>query len=137
MTQNANVYTLTGTQLNGLNEGAYYGDDHQQATNYPIIQLVDKAGNIVDATSFDWSTASVATGSTPESVEFAASNDAQHLDAACRQRLRLATSYRQRHLELSDRSDDHVRHKYDRGECHLRVIRQMPDSLTLSTRRRT
>ncbi len=71
VTQDANVYTLTGTQLNGLNEGAYYGDDHQQATNYPIVQLVDMAGNVVDATTFNWSTAGVATGSTLESVDFA------------------------------------------------------------------
>jgi hypothetical protein len=65
-----NVYTLTGTQLNGLSEGAYYGDDAQQATNFPVIQLVNQAGNVVFATTFNWSSAWVATGSAIESVDF-------------------------------------------------------------------
>ncbi|HEV2970837.1 MAG TPA: hypothetical protein VGY55_12775, partial [Pirellulales bacterium] len=67
---NINVYTLTGIQLNGLSEGAVYGDDAQMATNYPIIELVNKAGNVVFATTSNWSSAWVATGSTPESVDF-------------------------------------------------------------------
>ncbi len=71
ITQDANLFTLTGTQLNGLDEGGYYGDDHQQATNYPIVQLVDQLGNVVDATTSNWSTAWVATGSAPETVDFA------------------------------------------------------------------
>src|SRR5262249_4899803 len=29
-------YTLTGTQLNGLSEGASYGDDSEMSSNYPI-----------------------------------------------------------------------------------------------------
>jgi hypothetical protein len=67
---NNNVYTLTGTQINGLNEGAYYGDDHQQATNYPLVQLTAMNGNIVYAQTSNWSSAWVATGATPETVDF-------------------------------------------------------------------
>jgi len=33
------TFTLRGRQLNGLTEGAYYGDDAQMATNYPIIRF--------------------------------------------------------------------------------------------------
>ena len=33
------IFTLTGTQITGISEGAAYGDDAQMATNYPIIVL--------------------------------------------------------------------------------------------------
>jgi len=33
-------YTVTGSQLNGRSQGAYYGDDVQGATNYPIVKIV-------------------------------------------------------------------------------------------------
>src|SRR5262249_44310357 len=40
ITRNGNSnFTLTGTELNGLSEGASYGDDGQMASNYPIVQL--------------------------------------------------------------------------------------------------
>jgi hypothetical protein len=39
-------YLLSGTQLNGLTEGAYYGDDAQMSTNYPLVRLVDGAGTV-------------------------------------------------------------------------------------------
>src|SRR5205085_2531056 len=35
----SNVYTLTGTQLTGISEGAAYGDDAEMSTNYPIVKL--------------------------------------------------------------------------------------------------
>jgi hypothetical protein len=63
-------YTLTGTQINGLNQGAAYGDDAQMASNYPIIKLVDSNGNVSFATTSNWSSNWVATGSTPETTDF-------------------------------------------------------------------
>jgi hypothetical protein len=65
-----NTFTLTGTQLNGISEGANFGDDAEMASNYPIIRLTDANGNVSFARSFNWSSTGVATGSTPESVEF-------------------------------------------------------------------
>jgi hypothetical protein len=71
ITDNGNgVYTLTGTQLNGISEGAAFGDDFEMASNYPIIRLTDANGNVSYARTFNWSSTGVATGSTPESVEF-------------------------------------------------------------------
>jgi hypothetical protein len=63
-------FTLTGTQLNGISEGANYGDDAEMSSNYPIIRLVDNAGHVGYARTFNWSSTGVATGSTPETVEF-------------------------------------------------------------------
>ena len=62
-------FTLTGTQLNGLNEGAEYGDDNQMAENYPIVQVTDtKTGDVYYATTSDWSSVGVADGQHSETV---------------------------------------------------------------------
>ncbi|HEX3998078.1 MAG TPA: choice-of-anchor D domain-containing protein [Pirellulales bacterium] len=65
-----NTYTLTGTQLNGLDEGAVYGDDNAMDTNYPIVQLTSPTGTIIYAETYDWSSTGVATGGLEESVKF-------------------------------------------------------------------
>jgi hypothetical protein len=63
-------FTLTGTQLNGINEGAAYGDDAQMSSNYPIVQITDSSGQVLYARTYHWSSTSVATGSTPETTQF-------------------------------------------------------------------
>ena len=68
------TFTLTGTQLNGISEGAAYGDDVEMASNYPIIQLQDSAGQVRQlyyARTYDWSSTGVATGGAEEWVNFA------------------------------------------------------------------
>lgn len=64
------TFTLTGTQLNGIDEGSNYGDDNQSASNYPILQFQDASGNIYYGRTFNWSSSGVATGATPETVQF-------------------------------------------------------------------
>ena len=61
---------LTGTLLNGISEGAAYGDDNQMNSNYPLIRLTDGAGNVYYCRTFNWSSTSVMTGSTPQSTDF-------------------------------------------------------------------
>ena len=65
-----NNYTLTGTQLNGLSQGASYGDDAEMDTNYPIIELVNGAGTVYFARTSNWSSTGVATGSTSVTTDF-------------------------------------------------------------------
>jgi hypothetical protein len=60
---------LVGTGLNGISEGATYGDDFQMNTNYPIVRLTSGA-SVYYARSFNWSSTSVQTGATPVSTEF-------------------------------------------------------------------
>jgi hypothetical protein len=70
ITQNSDgSFKITGTQLNGLTEGAYYGDDAQMSSNYPIVRLVS-GGNVYYAKSFGFSTMGVATGSATVSANF-------------------------------------------------------------------
>ena len=35
------LYTLNGTLLNGISEGAAYGDDAQMNSNYPLIRMTN------------------------------------------------------------------------------------------------
>jgi uncharacterized repeat protein (TIGR01451 family) len=71
VTNNGNgTYTLTGTQLNGLSAGASFNFGAEMASNYPIIELSNAAGKVYFARTFNWSSTSVATGSTPVSTSF-------------------------------------------------------------------
>ncbi len=63
------TYTITGTQFNGLSQAVSYGDDAQMATNYPIVQLSNAAGDVIYLRSFNFSTMAVATGSQSVSTE--------------------------------------------------------------------
>jgi Kelch motif len=64
------AYTLTGTQLNGLDEGASSGGNAQMAENYPLVRLTDTAnGDVYYATTSNWSSVGVATGSELETVD--------------------------------------------------------------------
>jgi hypothetical protein len=63
-------YHLTGTLLNGISEGAAYGDDAQMNSNYPLLRMTNSTGNVYYARTFNWSSTGVMTGSTPESTDF-------------------------------------------------------------------
>jgi len=63
-------FHLSGTLLNGISEGAAYGDDAQMNSNYPLIRMTNAVGNVYYARTFNWSSTSVMTGSTPESTDF-------------------------------------------------------------------
>ena len=64
-------FLLTGTLLNGISEGAAYGDDAEMSSNYPIVRLTDPSGNVFFARTYNWSSTGVATGATPETTDFA------------------------------------------------------------------
>jgi len=56
-----NSYTLSGTQLSGLSEGAMYGDDQQSSTNYPIVRIVNNVtGHVFYARTYNHSSRSIA-----------------------------------------------------------------------------
>jgi IPT/TIG domain len=54
--------TLAGTQLCGLSECYSFGDDLQQAENYPMVRFVDSNGGVTYARAHDVSTRSIAPG---------------------------------------------------------------------------
>ncbi len=53
-------YTIVGEQLSGRSQGAFYGDDAQMGTNYPLVRIVNAAtGHVFYARTFSISTMSV------------------------------------------------------------------------------
>ncbi len=65
------TYPISGTQFNGLSQGAAYGDDAQSATNYPLVRITNRVtGHVFYCKTHDHSTMAVATGSTPVSTNF-------------------------------------------------------------------
>lgn len=73
ITENADgSYLLTGTGLNGISEGAMYGDDEQMACNYPLVRMTNNAsGNVFYARTYDWTPGNVMTGAKTMTTEFA------------------------------------------------------------------
>jgi hypothetical protein len=63
-------YVLTGTNLNGLSEGSAYGDDLQNASNFPLVRLLDGAGNVHYARTYNWSSTGVMTGTNRQITDF-------------------------------------------------------------------
>jgi hypothetical protein len=56
-------YVLNGTQLNGLTQGAAYGDDVQGETNYPLVRIVNNSSwHVFYARTSGHSTMSIAPG---------------------------------------------------------------------------
>jgi hypothetical protein len=56
------TYTITGKQLNGRSQGAFYGDDVQTATNYPIVQIINATtGHVFYGRTHNFSSMSIAT----------------------------------------------------------------------------
>jgi hypothetical protein len=61
---------VTGTLFNGISQGAAYGDDAQMDTGRPIVQFTS-GGTVYYGRTFNWSSTSVATGSTILTTEVA------------------------------------------------------------------
>jgi hypothetical protein len=60
-------YTISGWQLNGVYQGAAYGDDVQQATNYPLVRITNLAsGHVFYSRTHDHSSMAVAPGNPSE-----------------------------------------------------------------------
>jgi hypothetical protein len=50
------TYSISGTLFNGFSEGAFYGDDAQMATNYPLVRIQNNAtGHVFYARTHDHS----------------------------------------------------------------------------------
>ena len=64
-------YTLTGTRLTGLSEGANYGDDAGQSTNYPIVRFTSSTNVVSYARTTNWTPGiSLAGDNAPMTVDF-------------------------------------------------------------------
>lgn len=54
-------YVISGTLMNGMSQGAAYGDDVQAASNYPIVRITNQAtGHVFYSRTHDFSSMAVA-----------------------------------------------------------------------------
>jgi hypothetical protein len=56
--------------LNGISEGAAYGDDAQMNSNYPLVRVTNSAGNVYYERTYNWNSTSVQTGNRLVSTRF-------------------------------------------------------------------
>jgi hypothetical protein len=67
-------FHLVGTGLNGISEGAAFGDDAQMHNNFPIVQFYDNGNGHADyGRTYNWSSTGVQTGNKIVSTEFTTS----------------------------------------------------------------
>jgi hypothetical protein len=65
------IYSISGTQFNGLSQAAAFGDEDETATNYPLVRITNQAtGDVFYARTHDHSTMAVATGNAIVSTNF-------------------------------------------------------------------
>ncbi len=65
------TYQISGTQFNGLDQGTAYGDEDQNATNYPLVRITNNAtGHVFYARTHNHSSMGVATGNLAVSTYF-------------------------------------------------------------------
>jgi hypothetical protein len=65
------TYLVTGTQFNGLSQAMSFGDEYQNATNYPLVRITNTStGHVFYARTHGHSTMAVATGSQTVSTTF-------------------------------------------------------------------
>jgi hypothetical protein len=68
------TYVIKGTQFSGLSQGAAYGDDFQDATNFALVRITNNATkHVFYGKTTNPNTYAVQTGSTPESTHFTVS----------------------------------------------------------------
>ncbi len=61
---------IRGKQFNGLSQGAFYGDDSQNSSNFPLVRITDSTGAVVYCKTHNFSTMGVATGNKIVSTQF-------------------------------------------------------------------
>ncbi len=67
-------FHLTGTLFNGISQGAAFGDESQDATDYPLVRLTDSNGNVYYCRTYNWSSTGVQTGGAAVSTDFSLSS---------------------------------------------------------------
>lgn len=59
------TYTISGKNFNGFTQANFYGDDDQQATNYPLVRITnDGSGTVTYARTYGFSTMAIGSKAT-------------------------------------------------------------------------
>jgi hypothetical protein len=112
--------TLTGTQLNGISEGASYGDDAEMSSNYPIVRyrpITATTGSY--ARTANWSLTGVATGSASETVNFTVASRGIYLLTASANGLVSSTIL---NVEMTSTTDNLVIRNNPSNSANVQVV---------------
>jgi hypothetical protein len=72
------TYKISGTQFNGLSQANAFGDEFEQATNYPLLRITNNdSKHVFYARTHDHSTMGVATGDRIVSTHFDVSSSSE------------------------------------------------------------
>jgi hypothetical protein len=72
------TYLISGMRFNGMSQDSSYGDDFQNATNYPLVKIVNNAsGDTFYARTHDHSTMAVSTALSPVYTHFDVPSNAE------------------------------------------------------------
>jgi hypothetical protein len=64
-------YILAGSGLNGISQGAAYGDDEQMNSNYPLVRMTNSfTGAVYYARTYNWNSTGVMTGAKVVTTDF-------------------------------------------------------------------
>jgi hypothetical protein len=78
------TYSIFGTLFNGMSQTSYYGDDLQNASNYPIVQVtITATGHVYYGRTHDHSAMGVAQTTLPVSTKFELWTCPQTKGSAC------------------------------------------------------
>jgi hypothetical protein len=78
------TYNLFGTLFNGMSQANFYGDDAQNATNFPIVQVtINATGHVYYGRTHDHSSMGVAQTTLPVSTKFELWSCPQPAGGAC------------------------------------------------------
>src|SRR5712692_1690566 len=69
LTHAVKTNVIQGTQFSGKSQGAAYGDDSQNATNFPMVRITDSSGKVVYCRTHSFNSG-VATGTRIVSAQF-------------------------------------------------------------------
>jgi hypothetical protein len=69
LTHGTHNNVIKGTQFSGKSQGAAYGDDNQNATNFPLVRITDSTGKVVYCRTHNFNSG-VSTGTRVVSAQF-------------------------------------------------------------------
>jgi hypothetical protein len=69
LTHGTHNNVISGTQFSGRSQGAAYGDDSQNATNFPLVRITDATGKVVYCRTHNFNSG-VSTGARVVSAQF-------------------------------------------------------------------
>src|ERR1700761_6129653 len=68
------TYTISGNNFNGFTQENFYGDDDQQAENYPLVRITDGSGKVAYARTYGFSSMAIGTKGTTSAIFVVPSN---------------------------------------------------------------